>query len=56
MSDNNTIRWDQDADGIVTLTLDDPTQRANTMNAAYQAVHARGRRRGSTPRRTRSPG
>ncbi len=26
-----TIRWDQDADGIVTLTLDDPTQRANTM-------------------------
>jgi 3-hydroxyacyl-CoA dehydrogenase/enoyl-CoA hydratase/3-hydroxybutyryl-CoA epimerase len=36
MSDRNTIRWDQDADGIVTLTLDDPSQRANTMNAAYQ--------------------
>jgi 3-hydroxyacyl-CoA dehydrogenase / enoyl-CoA hydratase / 3-hydroxybutyryl-CoA epimerase len=33
----NTIRWDQDADGIVTLTLDDPNQRANTMNADYQA-------------------
>src|ERR1700712_2861294 len=32
----NTIRWDQDADGIVTLTLDDPSQRANTMNVAYQ--------------------
>jgi 3-hydroxyacyl-CoA dehydrogenase / enoyl-CoA hydratase / 3-hydroxybutyryl-CoA epimerase len=32
----NTIQWDQDADGIVTLTLDDPSQRANTMNAAYQ--------------------
>jgi 3-hydroxyacyl-CoA dehydrogenase / enoyl-CoA hydratase / 3-hydroxybutyryl-CoA epimerase len=37
MSEQNTIRWDQDADGIVTLTLDDPTQRANTMTAAYQA-------------------
>ena len=36
MSDNNTIRWDQDADGIVTLTLDDPSQRANTMTQAYQ--------------------
>jgi len=41
MSDRNTIRWDQDADGIVTLTLDDPSQRANTMNAAYQeSMHA----------------
>jgi 3-hydroxyacyl-CoA dehydrogenase/enoyl-CoA hydratase/3-hydroxybutyryl-CoA epimerase len=37
MSDTNTIRWEQDADGIVTLTLDDPTQRANTMTGAYQA-------------------
>ena len=36
MSEQNTIRWDQDGDGIVTLTLDDPAQRANTMNAAYQ--------------------
>ena len=36
MSDN-TIRWEQDADGIVTLTLDDPSLRANTMTAAYQA-------------------
>ena len=35
MSDT-TIRWDADADGIVTLTLDDPSQRANTMNAAFQ--------------------
>ncbi len=33
---SNTIRWDLDAsDGIVTLTLDDPSQSANTMNAAY---------------------
>jgi 3-hydroxyacyl-CoA dehydrogenase/enoyl-CoA hydratase/3-hydroxybutyryl-CoA epimerase len=36
MSEQNTIRWEQDADGVVTLTLDDPTQRANTMNAAYR--------------------
>src|SRR4051794_31229250 len=37
----NTIRWDQDADGIVTLTLDDPNQRANTMNGDYQdSMHA----------------
>jgi 3-hydroxyacyl-CoA dehydrogenase/enoyl-CoA hydratase/3-hydroxybutyryl-CoA epimerase len=34
---NDTIKWEQDADGIVTLTLDDPNQRANTMNGAYQA-------------------
>jgi 3-hydroxyacyl-CoA dehydrogenase / enoyl-CoA hydratase / 3-hydroxybutyryl-CoA epimerase len=33
----DTIRWDRDADGIVTLTLDDPNQRANTMNQDYQA-------------------
>jgi len=31
----STIRWDQDADGVVVLTLDDPNQSANTMNAAY---------------------
>jgi 3-hydroxyacyl-CoA dehydrogenase/enoyl-CoA hydratase/3-hydroxybutyryl-CoA epimerase len=36
MSDT-TIRWDQDADGIVTLTLDDPSQRANTMNDAFRS-------------------
>ena len=34
--EQNTIRWDQDADGIVTLTLDDPNQRANTMNDAFR--------------------
>src|SRR5882757_7406934 len=32
----NTIRWDKDADGIVTLTLDDPNQRANTMNDHFR--------------------
>ncbi|MGA7203410.1 MAG: 3-hydroxyacyl-CoA dehydrogenase NAD-binding domain-containing protein [Specibacter sp.] len=31
----NTIRWDQDADGVVILTMDDPEQSANTMNEAY---------------------
>ncbi|WP_427384543.1 3-hydroxyacyl-CoA dehydrogenase NAD-binding domain-containing protein [Janibacter sp. G56] len=33
----DTIRWDQDADGVVILTLDDPNQSANTMNADYIA-------------------
>jgi 3-hydroxyacyl-CoA dehydrogenase/enoyl-CoA hydratase/3-hydroxybutyryl-CoA epimerase len=33
----NCIQWEQDKDGIVTLTLDDPTQSVNTMNALYQA-------------------
>jgi 3-hydroxyacyl-CoA dehydrogenase/enoyl-CoA hydratase/3-hydroxybutyryl-CoA epimerase len=32
---SNTIRWEQDPDGIVVLTLDDPDQSANTMNQAY---------------------
>jgi 3-hydroxyacyl-CoA dehydrogenase/enoyl-CoA hydratase/3-hydroxybutyryl-CoA epimerase len=31
----STIRWEQDADGVVILTLDDPNQGANTMNEAY---------------------
>jgi 3-hydroxyacyl-CoA dehydrogenase/enoyl-CoA hydratase/3-hydroxybutyryl-CoA epimerase len=35
MSEQNTIRWEQDSDGIVILTMDDPAQSANTMNAAY---------------------
>lgn len=37
VSTRNTIRWDQTADGIVCLTLDDPEQSANTMNGAYKA-------------------
>jgi len=32
----NTIQWDKDADGIVTLTLDDPTGSANVMNENYR--------------------
>ncbi|MBV8350350.1 MAG: enoyl-CoA hydratase/isomerase family protein, partial [Mycolicibacterium sp.] len=31
----NTIQWDKDADGIVTLTLDDPTGSANVVNEHY---------------------
>ncbi|WP_304512163.1 enoyl-CoA hydratase-related protein [Amycolatopsis sp. GM8] len=31
-----TVRWDQGADGIVVLTLDDPNQSANTMNADFR--------------------
>ncbi|HZE04789.1 MAG TPA: 3-hydroxyacyl-CoA dehydrogenase NAD-binding domain-containing protein, partial [Solirubrobacteraceae bacterium] len=34
---SSTIRWDKDSDGVVVLTLDDPNQSANTMNAAYAA-------------------
>ena len=29
----NTIRWTRDENGVVVLTLDDPAQSANTMNA-----------------------
>src|ERR1700748_2319068 len=32
---DNTLQWDKDADGIVTLTLDDPSGSANIMNEAY---------------------
>jgi len=35
MGESTTIRWERDEDGIVLLTLDDPEQSANTMNAAY---------------------
>jgi 3-hydroxyacyl-CoA dehydrogenase/enoyl-CoA hydratase/3-hydroxybutyryl-CoA epimerase len=37
MTESSTIRWDKDDDGVVILTLDDPNQSANTMNAAYGA-------------------
>ena len=37
MSNESTIRWEQGEDGIVVLTLDDPSQSANTMNAAFTA-------------------
>ncbi|GGY98562.1 3-hydroxyacyl-CoA dehydrogenase NAD-binding domain-containing protein [Streptomyces poonensis] len=35
MTESRTIRWDEDADHVVTLVLDDPDQSANTMNAAF---------------------
>jgi len=35
----DTIRYEKDADGIVTLTLDDPNQSANTMNADFVASY-----------------
>jgi 3-hydroxyacyl-CoA dehydrogenase/enoyl-CoA hydratase/3-hydroxybutyryl-CoA epimerase len=35
MGESSTIRWERDDDGVVILTLDDPNQSANTMNAAY---------------------
>src|SRR5689334_13317836 len=34
--DATAVRYDRDADGIVTLTLADPTASANTMNELYQ--------------------
>ncbi len=40
MAESTTIRWEQDEDGIVVLTMDDPSQSANTMNAAYAASMA----------------
>jgi 3-hydroxyacyl-CoA dehydrogenase / enoyl-CoA hydratase / 3-hydroxybutyryl-CoA epimerase len=35
-AESTTIRWEKGDDGIVILTLDDPNQSANTMNAAYK--------------------
>jgi 3-hydroxyacyl-CoA dehydrogenase/enoyl-CoA hydratase/3-hydroxybutyryl-CoA epimerase len=29
------IRWEQDQDGVVLLTIDDPAQSANTMNERF---------------------
>ncbi len=37
MTESTTIRYERGEDGIVVLTLDDPNQSANTMNAAYVA-------------------
>ncbi|WP_338088654.1 hypothetical protein [Nocardioides jishulii] len=31
----SAVRYEKDADGIVTLTMDDPNASANTMNEAY---------------------
>jgi 3-hydroxyacyl-CoA dehydrogenase/enoyl-CoA hydratase/3-hydroxybutyryl-CoA epimerase len=37
MAESTTIKYERGDDGIVILTLDDPGQSANTMNAAYIA-------------------
>ena len=39
-TEQTAVRYDKDADGIVTLTLDDPTASANTMNELYIASMA----------------
>jgi 3-hydroxyacyl-CoA dehydrogenase / enoyl-CoA hydratase / 3-hydroxybutyryl-CoA epimerase len=39
-TERTSIHWTSDADGIVTLTLDDPDQSANTMNVRYRASMA----------------
>ena len=31
-TDTSAVHYDRDSEGIVTLTLDDPTSSANTMN------------------------
>ncbi|MFD2419301.1 3-hydroxyacyl-CoA dehydrogenase NAD-binding domain-containing protein [Amycolatopsis pigmentata] len=36
MTESKTIRWETGDDGIVVLTLDDPNQSANTMNADFR--------------------
>jgi 3-hydroxyacyl-CoA dehydrogenase/enoyl-CoA hydratase/3-hydroxybutyryl-CoA epimerase len=35
MAESKTIQYEKDADGVVILTLDDPSQGANTMNRDY---------------------
>ena len=51
----NTIQWDKDADGIVMLTLDDPTGSANMMNEHYIESMKATRSTALSRRRTRSP-
>ncbi|QBR93038.1 3-hydroxyacyl-CoA dehydrogenase NAD-binding domain-containing protein [Nocardioides euryhalodurans] len=35
-TEQSAVRYERDEDGIVTLTMDDPTASANTMNELYQ--------------------
>jgi 3-hydroxyacyl-CoA dehydrogenase/enoyl-CoA hydratase/3-hydroxybutyryl-CoA epimerase len=39
MTDITGMHWEQDADGIVTLTMDDPDQPVNTMNDTWSAAY-----------------
>jgi 3-hydroxyacyl-CoA dehydrogenase/enoyl-CoA hydratase/3-hydroxybutyryl-CoA epimerase len=36
MTEQSAVRYERDNDGIVTLTMDDPSASANTMNEAYK--------------------
>jgi 3-hydroxyacyl-CoA dehydrogenase / enoyl-CoA hydratase / 3-hydroxybutyryl-CoA epimerase len=38
VSEQKAVRWAKDADGVVTVTLDDPQGSANTMNGRYKAA------------------
>ena len=49
------VRWEQGADGIVVVTLDDPGRSANTMNDALPRRDGRVRRRAGRRTGTRSP-
>jgi 3-hydroxyacyl-CoA dehydrogenase/enoyl-CoA hydratase/3-hydroxybutyryl-CoA epimerase len=40
VSEQKAVRWEKGADGIVTVTLDDPGRSANTMNDRYKAAMA----------------
>jgi 3-hydroxyacyl-CoA dehydrogenase / enoyl-CoA hydratase / 3-hydroxybutyryl-CoA epimerase len=39
MSDIRGLHWEQDDEGIVTLTMDDPDQPVNTMNDTWSAAY-----------------
>ncbi len=39
-TEQTSVRYERDEDGIVTLTLDDPNQSANTMNALFRTSMA----------------
>jgi 3-hydroxyacyl-CoA dehydrogenase/enoyl-CoA hydratase/3-hydroxybutyryl-CoA epimerase len=40
MTEQTAVRYERDSDGIVTLTMDDPSASANTMNEAYKEAMA----------------
>ncbi|MQA26159.1 MAG: 3-hydroxyacyl-CoA dehydrogenase [Micromonosporaceae bacterium] len=40
MSEKNMFGWEQGADGVVVLTMDDPDQSANTMNERFASSFA----------------
>ena len=52
MTESTTIRWEQDDDGIVVLTLDDPNQSAQHDERGLRRVDGARRSTASRPRRT----